>query len=110
MQNQTIIVKTGAVYQKIPLDKILFCEAKGAYTRIVTETEELTVAKNLKYFEKELQQSLFFRVSRSHLINLHHCTSIICGARYAVLSSLHKIEISVRQLPKAIRAFKRSLV
>lgn len=55
------------------LDDILFCEAKGSYTEIVTKQKRYTKRINLKDFLKQLDSN-FVRVHRSFAVNKNQIT------------------------------------
>lgn len=54
-------------------DEIIFLEAEGMYTRIITIKEELMMSRPLKHFEEKLEGlDQFFRPHRSFVINLKY--------------------------------------
>lgn len=55
------------------LDDILFCEAKGSYTEIVTKQKRYTKRINLKDFLEQLDSN-FVRVHRSFAVNKNQIT------------------------------------
>jgi len=56
-----------------PLDHIIRCEADGNYTIFyLTQKRKAIVSRTLKEYDKLLTESGFFRIHRSHLINLKH--------------------------------------
>lgn len=65
----TFHTRTGYVY--INPDEILYCEADVNYTTIVFDEErQEVVTVNIGKMENMLPSSQFFRLSRSHLINI----------------------------------------
>lgn len=57
----------------IPVDRIVRCEAEGAYTRAhLVSNENVLFSKNLGQLEKRLSDQGFVRVHHSHLVNLQH--------------------------------------
>jgi len=58
----------------LEIEDIIALEAEGAYCKIYqTNNKPLTISKNLKYFEKKLQdQDGFFRSHRGWVVNLSH--------------------------------------
>lgn len=64
-----IFVKTDGRIYKIMHDDLLFAEAQGNYTRIVTERSVLMPKMPFSNFEELLPASLFLRTHRSFLIN-----------------------------------------
>jgi two-component system LytT family response regulator len=54
----------------INIDEMIYLEADGKYTKIITEKETIISSKNLKIFETVLPESVFMRVHHSYLLNL----------------------------------------
>ena len=65
----------GKIY-KVLHDDLLFAEAKGNYTRIVTAHHTLLPVITFSSFEELLPKNLFLRVHRSFLINKSKITHI----------------------------------
>jgi len=75
--NNRLKVNTRTGFEIIKQDHILYCEADGNYTNIyLTNQEKLTTATTLGLIENQLISDLFFRVSRSILINLDYLKSV----------------------------------
>lgn len=76
LQNETyqvkdfIFVKDQSRYRKIRLEDILFAEADGSYTKVVTTAHEFVLSINLKTFESQLDAARFMRVHRSYVVSL----------------------------------------
>jgi two-component system, LytTR family, response regulator len=71
-ENETesyIFIKTGGKIYKIKHDDLLFAEANGNYTKIITTKNTLQIALTFSDFEKLLPGLLFLRVHRSFIIN-----------------------------------------
>jgi DNA-binding LytR/AlgR family response regulator len=64
-----IFIKTDGKIYKIKHDELLYAEAKGNYTRIVTSSNIITPNISFTSFEKMLPAALFVRVHRSFIIN-----------------------------------------
>jgi len=79
-------------------DHIIRCEADGAYTKIYFENSQLIVSKNIKILEDALLRFGFFRVHKSHLINLSHLTEYIKGnGGIAVMTDGSHVEVAKRK-------------
>jgi two-component system LytT family response regulator len=62
-------VKDGHIL--VSPSEIIRCDADSNYSKVyLTDSRIITVAKTLKYFEENLPPSKFFRVHKSHLINI----------------------------------------
>lgn len=69
----TIVVSDKGQQHIIPLEKIIAIEAQESYCLLHTSEKQLVASKNLKHFEKMLEEDLrFFRVHKSWLINKEH--------------------------------------
>lgn len=56
----------------VDADSILYCEASGSYTLLVTANgEKILTVKTLREYEDILPELMFFRLHHSHLINLN---------------------------------------
>jgi DNA-binding LytR/AlgR family response regulator len=64
-----LFIKTDGKIFKIGWDELLYAEAQGNYTRIVTEKRVITPSISFTTFEKMLPVILFSRVHRSFIIN-----------------------------------------
>ena len=54
----------------VQLEDILFFEADGSYTHVITKTGKILVSKKIKEFDEILaNDQRFYRVHRSYLIN-----------------------------------------
>jgi DNA-binding LytR/AlgR family response regulator len=64
-----IFIKTGGKIYKILHDDLLFAEANGNYTKIITTKNTVQIALTFSDFEKLLPRFLFLRVHRSFIVN-----------------------------------------
>ncbi len=72
-QNRKIIIKTAESIHLLDLNTIISCESDSSYTTIyTTQDEHIMVARSLKEYDELLAGCGFFRVHKSHLINLLH--------------------------------------
>lgn len=74
---KNIALQKGDKVYYLKLSDIAYLEAESNYTRIVTISNETFIqSKTLKYYEDLFQDStLFFRISRSHIVNISHIKS-----------------------------------
>ena len=75
------------------------CESDGNYTTIFTSNNKKIVAsRTLGDFEDMFQGESFFRIHRSHLINLEHLSKYVKGeGGYVIMSDNSKAEVSRRK-------------
>jgi len=79
-------------------EDILRCEADGAYTRIFRIKDSLLVSRNIGHIEGLLKKHDFFRVHKSHLINLGHVREYIRGkGGTVIMSDNSSVEVSKRK-------------
>jgi DNA-binding LytR/AlgR family response regulator len=71
-----IFIKTEGKIFKIFFSDLLFAEAQGNNTKIVTNQTTLLPSMTFSSFEEQLPQSIFMRVHRSFLINKSKITHI----------------------------------
>ena len=76
--NDKIVIPELGNRRIVELEHIISIEAEGAYTHVhLSNDAKITIAKNLKYFEKLLSDHrIFFRTHRSWLVNLKHVKNI----------------------------------
>ncbi len=83
----------------IQLSDIVRCESDGNYTLIFMEGgKKMLSSKSLTEYDELLSEDNFFRVHRSHLINLSHIKKYYRGdGGYVLMSDNSQIEISRRK-------------
>lgn len=73
VQTEKVILPVSHGFKVINAEDIIRLEAEDCYTHIFTTIEKkLTISKTLREIEDKVSDRLFFRVHKSHLINLHH--------------------------------------
>jgi len=72
----SIFVKDGSTYKKIAISSILFIEAKGSYSCIMTVARAYTLSYNLNHFINLLRNPCLKRVHRSFVVNLSRVEAI----------------------------------
>lgn len=95
-------VKADAKIYKLQCDELLFAEAKGNYTKIVTLNNVLIPNIGFSAFEALLPYGLFIRVHRSFIINKSKITQIEGNTVY-----IQKTEIPIGSIYK--EGFLKSL-
>ena len=69
-------------------DEILYCQAEANYTDIfLTNQQKHTISLNIGSIEKLLNPPLFFRISRSSIINVKFLTGINRGKQQCLLNA-----------------------
>jgi two-component system LytT family response regulator len=82
----------------INLSDIIRCESDGNYTFfILTSGKKIIASRTLGEYEQMFTEDNFFRVHRSHLINLQHVKKYIKGeGGYVIMSDDSQVEVSRR--------------
>ena len=64
-----LFIKTDSKIYRLAYKDIIYAEANGNYTKIVTKQQTLTAGITFTSFEQQLPSSIFIRVHRSFIIN-----------------------------------------
>lgn len=76
-QENSLVLKALESIKLIKLNQVVYLEASGPYTDVFLDNgEKITVTKHLKDFENKLENTGFFRVHNSYIINTLKMTSI----------------------------------
>lgn len=95
---QKIILKTQDKIWVLELNEIVHCESDLSYTIFHTAKEQIMVSKTMGYYEDLLVPYGFYRVHKSHLVNLDHVRKIHKGdGGEAELSNGSVVPISQRK-------------
>ncbi|MEM8907609.1 MAG: LytTR family DNA-binding domain-containing protein, partial [Bacteroidota bacterium] len=83
----------------VRFDEIVRCEAQGNYTSVyLSSGNALLITKTLKHYEEILVEKMFFRVHKSHLINLNYVRRFIRGKQGMIeMNDGTQIEVSLRK-------------
>lgn len=86
--------------------EIVRCEAEDNYTHIFfSNGEKITSAKTIKFYQEMLANFNFFRVHKSHLINLNYMRQYVKGdGGYLIMDDSKKIDVSRRRRPAFLMA------
>lgn len=69
-------IKAEGKILRINYDELLFAEAKGNYTKVITQNKTILPAISFSNFEKLLASHFFVRVHRSYIVNKSKVESI----------------------------------
>ena len=98
-----VFVKDGEKCWFVKLAEIRLFESVGNYAKVYFSTHKPLILKSLNALEDRLDEHVFFRANRKHIINLHWIEKIepyFNGGLLAELKGGEKIEISRRQTVK----------
>jgi two-component system LytT family response regulator len=78
--------------QFIKMDDLLYFEADGSYTHVITAKEKFLVCKKIKEFDELLQNdNRFYRVHRSYLVNILKVTKYSKKEGATLIFENHKV-------------------
>lgn len=104
-QSKRMAIPTIEGFVIIDINNIIRFQSDANYTHVhTTSNKKITAAKTLKYFEELLENSDFFRIHKSHLINLSFVDNYIKGkGGYVTLLDGTKIEVAVRRKDELLK-------
>jgi two-component system, LytTR family, response regulator len=103
MEADQVFVKDGEKCWFVKLAEIRLFESVGNYAKVYFSTHKPLILKSLNALEDRLDEHVFFRANRKHIINLHWIEKIepyFNGGLLVELKGGEKIEISRRQTVK----------
>lgn len=85
-------------------EEIIYLEAEGAYTHIITTETKFTTPKNLKDFMDIPALTGFFRIHNSYIVNLLHIKKYNRKEAFVVMSNTHHVTVSRRNKDDFLKA------
>ena len=106
-----LILPASHGFDLLAFEDIVRLEADGCYTKVVINgTKDKIVSRTLKDFEDSLPKDLFFRIHKSHLINLLYVKEYSnFGGNYITMTDGSKVGLSRRKAPEFILKIKTVL-
>lgn len=106
-----LILPASHGFNVLVIDDIIRLEAEGCYTKVIFKDGKNTIiSRTLKDFEDTLPKEKFFRIHKSHLINLKYIKEYSkIGGNYVTMTDGSRIEISRRKAPEFIQKIKTAL-
>jgi len=95
-----VFVRDGERCWLVAVDEIRLLEADGNYARVYFGGNRPLILRSLQALEARLDPARFFRVSRSHIVNLHAVDRLetdVDGGLVAVLRGGPSVKVSRRQ-------------
>jgi two-component system LytT family response regulator len=102
-ENDQVFVKDGERCWFVKLNEIRLFESVGNYAKVFFGTNKPLILKSLNALEERLDDRIFFRANRKHIINLRWIEKIepyFNGGLLLDLKGGEKIEVSRRQTVK----------
>lgn len=110
-QENSLILKALESIKLVKLNEVVYLEASGPYTDVfLINGEKITVTKHLKEFENKLENTGFFRIHNSFIINTLKMNSIQKRDGLTVeMNNKKSIVISSRRKDEFIEYIERNL-
>lgn len=102
-ENDQVFVKDGERCWFVKLNEIRLFESVGNYAKVFFATNKPLILKSLNALEERLDDKVFFRANRKHIINMRWIEKIepyFNGGLLLELKGGEKIEVSRRQTVK----------
>lgn len=108
-QDKKIIIKTSDQIHLLELRNMVSLESDSCYTTVsVADGSRIIVSKTLKEYEDMLSGCGFYRVHKSHLINLSHIKRFDKqDGGYIVLTSDQRIPVASRKREEMLKMMER---
>lgn len=106
-----ISLPTSSGFEVVEIVDIIRFESDGSYTKVyIKERKPFLISKTLKELEYSLLKCPFYRIHKSHLINLHYIKEYSkSDGGYVTLKDGSSVEISRRKANDFIRTVKKIL-
>jgi two-component system, LytTR family, response regulator len=102
-EKDQVFVKDGERCWFVKLGEVRLFESVGNYAKVFFGTNKPLILKSLNALEERLDEKVFFRANRKHIINLHMIEKVepfFNGGLMLDLKGGEKIEVSRRQAVK----------
>jgi two-component system LytT family response regulator len=108
----TIMIPGRNGYQVIGLSDILYLEAEGPYVYVYQADQPKILATfSLGHFEELLENSHFFRIHKSYIVNTNKVNRVITRPQLSVeIADGTKLDLAVRRKESFIEYLNRSEV
>ncbi|MEI7527239.1 MAG: LytTR family DNA-binding domain-containing protein [Mariniphaga sp.] len=108
---EQLVIPASHGFDLLGFEDIIRLEADGCYTILVLKGgRKKIVSRTLKEFEAKLPTDLFFRVHKSHLINLKFIREYSnLGGNLVTMTDGSKVELSRRKTPEFLFRIKEVL-
>nr|WP_321222392.1 LytTR family DNA-binding domain-containing protein [uncultured Psychroserpens sp.] len=105
-QNKIITLPSLTGFETLKVEDIIHLEADTSITHIYCKNNKSVVSKPIKFYEDLLDDAVFFKTHKSHLINLHHVKKYYKGKQsYVIMSNDAQVPISVRRKDDFLKRF-----
>jgi two-component system, LytTR family, response regulator len=103
-------IVNGNDYVLLPTSDIVALLAEGAYTRIVAASgKEYMASRNLGFYEEILDETSFFRIHKSSIVNMGHVQKLDKASRTVIMSNTLKLLVSFRIMPGFVTKLRKGI-
>ncbi len=104
-----IALPTMDGFQLEKVNNIVYCQAEENYCKIFTNRNEaILVARTLKNIEELLPEELFFRIHKSHLVNMNYIKSYTKTDGYKIkLENGVELDVATRRNEEFLKALTK---
>jgi two-component system, LytTR family, response regulator LytT len=72
MVNNAIFIKDGYTFVKLLLEDIYYLQSDHVYVKVIARDKEFLVRSSLQQYAENFDGQKFFRIGKSHIINVDH--------------------------------------
>jgi two-component system, LytTR family, response regulator len=104
--DEHIIISDNRTKHILPIQDILRLESKRVYTIVYVRNKQYICSRNIKVVYAELHSAIFFRIHKSHVINLREIKAYREGRGGQVIMSDNTIiDVAQRKKTEFLRYF-----
>jgi two-component system, LytTR family, response regulator len=106
-QLQKIVLPMMEGFEVIQVKDVIRCEANDNFTDFsLTDGRKLMICRTLKFYEELLEEFDFFRIHKSHLINIQHVKKYLKGkGGQVVMSDSSTVDVSPNKKEDLLKRF-----
>lgn len=103
-KKEKIVLKTAESIFILDIQDIIRVESEGSYTRFYTNKgNKILISKTMKDYEDVLTDSGFFRIHKSHIVNMNYLIRFDKSeGGYLVMTDQSKVPVSYRKKEKLL--------
>lgn len=107
-KNKTIVLRTSDKIFLVDISEIIRCESDGNYTRFFTKEEKkYMVSQPIKEYEDILEDHGFFRIHKSHIVNISSIDSFDKKNGFITLKDETRLPVARRKKKEFLELFDR---
>lgn len=97
-KSNIITIKSATKIEFVPIGDIIYCNADYGYTDVRLKNDKLiTAAKPLITFERLLEEHNFFKISKSHIVNMDYMVTFFKDRNQILLQGDVLLDVARRR-------------